>query len=75
MIEAVSPSRERLTPPALTPPALTPCEPDWLRGTCPRCGEAVISNCYYVEGRGYLVIWECAASLVEQPACSYRRVL
>ena len=50
-------------------------EPDWVRGKCPRCGEALVSNCYYVAGRGYLILWECWASLADQPTCDYRRVL
>jgi transcription elongation factor Elf1 len=49
--------------------------PDWIRGVCPRCGEELVSNCYYVKGRGYLVVWECWSSRTEDPACDYRRVL
>ncbi len=49
--------------------------PEWVRGECPQCGAAVVSNCYYVGGRGYLVVWECWASLGEKPACAYRKVL
>jgi hypothetical protein len=47
----------------------------WARGVCPECGEELVSNTYYVTGRGYLVIWECWASLSEEPTCSFRRVL
>ena len=50
-------------------------EPDWVRGVCPRCGEELVSNCYYVSGRGYLVVWECWASQGAAPTCDYRRVL
>ncbi len=50
-------------------------DPDWIRGVCPRCGEALVSNTYYVSGRGYLVVWECWGSHREQPTCDYRRPL
>ena len=49
--------------------------PDWIRGKCPQCGDDLVSNCYYVGGRGYLVCWECWSSLGDQPACSYRKIL
>lgn len=48
---------------------------DWVRGTCPECGEPLISNMTYVGGRGYLVVWECWGAMAEQPTCTYRRVL
>jgi hypothetical protein len=48
---------------------------DWVRGVCPRCGQDLVSNCYYVAGRGYLVIWECWGTLGSSPSCDYRRVL
>jgi hypothetical protein len=50
-------------------------DPEWLRGACPRCGEELVSNCYYVAGRGFLVLWECVASLQPEPTCDYRRLL
>lgn len=50
-------------------------DPEWVRGHCPRCGQELVSNCYYVSGRGYLVIWECWASRDPEPTCDYRRVL
>jgi hypothetical protein len=50
-------------------------DPEWVRGACPRCGEELVSSCYYVSGRGYLVLWECWASLRSDPTCDYRRVL
>lgn len=50
-------------------------KPEWVRGECPQCGDALVSNGYYVGGRGYLVIWECWSSLGEKPTCNYRRVL
>lgn len=49
--------------------------PEWVRGACPFCGEEVVSNAYYVGGRGYLIRMECWASLGESPTCEYRRVL
>ncbi len=43
---------------------------------CPRCGESLHSNCYYVGGQGYLVIWECGAARDGEDArCDYRRVI
>ncbi len=50
-------------------------KPEWVRGVCPQCGEPVVSNCYYVGGKGYLITNECWASLMENPTCSYRKVL
>ena len=49
--------------------------PEWVRGTCPKCGEVLVSNCYYVGGRGYIVEWQCWAGAQDRSACSYRRVL
>lgn len=46
-----------------------------VRGKCPVCGEDLVSNSYYVEGEGYLIQWECWASLKEKPTCDYRRIL
>ena len=48
---------------------------EWVRGTCPQCGDELVSNCYYVGGRGYLVYWECWSSLGENPSCAYRKVI
>ena len=50
-------------------------DPEWVRGICPRCGAELVSKCYYVSGRGYLVVWECWASTGDDPGCDYRRVL
>ncbi len=50
-------------------------DPQWVRGRCPECGDDLVSNMYYIGGRGYLVAWECWASLGESPCCTYRRVL
>ncbi len=49
--------------------------PEWVRGTCPQCGDALVSNAYYVGGRGYLCLWECWGSLAATPTCNYRKVL
>jgi hypothetical protein len=46
-----------------------------VRGTCPLCGEDVVSNLYLCEGNGCLLLWECRASLGPNPSCDYRRVL
>ena len=48
---------------------------EWIRCVCPLCGSPVVSNCYYVGGRGYLVVWECWESLRDVPACPFRHVL
>ena len=50
-------------------------DPDWKRGTCPLCGDDLISNAYYVGGRGYIVFWECWSSLQLPATCDYRRVI
>lgn len=48
---------------------------DRVRGRCPECGEALVSNLYYVGGKGYLLVWECWASLADVATCHYRRVI
>ena len=48
---------------------------EWVRGRCPECGDDLVSNLYYVGGKGYLLVWECWDSLKENPQCEYRRVL
>lgn len=50
-------------------------KPEWVRGVCPQCGEELVSNCYYVGSKGFLVVWECWGSLSKNPVCSYRKVL
>ncbi len=50
-------------------------KPDWVRGRCPDCGDHLVSNCYYVGGRGYVICWECWSSLSGRPTCSYRKVI
>jgi hypothetical protein len=50
-------------------------DPEWVRGRCPACGEEVVSNCYYIGGKGYILVWECWGSLGPDPRCDYRRVL
>ena len=49
--------------------------PEWVRGTCPQCGDKLVANAYYVGGRGYIVCWECWSSLGENPSCQYRRII
>lgn len=49
--------------------------PEWVRGICPQCGKDLVSSCYYVGGRGYLVVWDCWASLQDDYTCTYRKVL
>ena len=49
--------------------------PEWVRGTCPDCGDSLAANCYYVGGRGYVICWECWSSLQSPPTCSYRKVI
>ena len=52
--------------------------PEQVRGECPACGGPLVSNCYYVGGKGYLVTWDCVNSLKEfaDPiTCHYRKVL
>lgn len=50
-------------------------DPEWVRGRCPDCGDDLVSNLYYVGGKGYILCWECWGSLGENPACWYRKVL
>jgi hypothetical protein len=50
-------------------------DPKWVRGKCPECGDDLVSNLYYIGGKGYLIVWECWGSLNEDPRCTYRRVL
>jgi hypothetical protein len=46
-----------------------------VRGLCPMCGGEVIANLYYVQGKGYILMYECVGSLREEQVCDYRRVL
>lgn len=50
-------------------------DPQWVRGRCPECGDDLVSNLYYIGGKGYLLCWECWGSLSENPTCRYRKVL
>lgn len=49
--------------------------PEWVRGVCPQCGSELVANCYYVGGRGYLILHQCWESLGENPSCVYRKVI
>ncbi|GAB4462946.1 MAG: hypothetical protein OHK0029_30760 [Armatimonadaceae bacterium] len=69
----VSPEQEGVHTPAMTLDGRP--DPQRVRGCCPECGEALISNLYYLGEKGYLLVWECWASLGENPECTYRRVL
>lgn len=46
--------------------------PEWVRGKCPKCGDDIVSNCYYVSPH-YHIVWECWSSLGQLPICNYRR--
>lgn len=62
--------------PIETPQAERPRpDPDWVRGKCPHCGGLLVSNAYYISGKGYYIAWECWNSLGEAKSCDYRRVL
>lgn len=50
-------------------------DPKWVRGKCPECGDDLVSNLYYIGGKGYLIVWECWGGMDDDPQCSYRRVL
>jgi hypothetical protein len=50
-------------------------DPEWVRGKCPSCGALLVSNSYYVGGRGYILVWECWERLGAHPTCEYRRVI
>lgn len=50
-------------------------DPEWVRGRCPECGDDLVSNLYYIGGRGYLIKWQCWSSLSESPTCRYEKVL
>ncbi len=50
-------------------------DPKQVRGKCPKCGGVLVSNCRYIQGKGYLIAWECWESLRDEPTCTYRRVL
>jgi len=58
-------------------PAAPAPDPEWIRGQCPKCGAAVVSNCYYQGGRGYVLLWECWNALGEPEVrtCDWRKVL
>lgn len=50
-------------------------DPQWVRGRCPECGDDLVSNLYYIGGKGYVIRWECWGSLQENPQCHYKKVL
>lgn len=71
--QTVTPEVQTVNAPTLTSEGRP--DPQWVRGRCPECGDDLVSNMYYIGGRGYLIAWECWGSLGEDPACTYRRVL
>lgn len=52
-----------------------PPDPEWVRGTCPKCGAEVISTAIYVKPKGYVIIWICWNALADSPTCNYTRTL
>ncbi|GEM_PF-710465 len=54
-------------------------DPQWVRGRCPECGDDLVSNMYYVGGKGYIIRWECWSRITkpeEDPGhCRYYKVL
>lgn len=51
-------------------------DPQWVKpDPCPMCGGEVVSNCYYVGGKGYIILHECWESLPENPTCDFRKVI
>lgn len=49
-------------------------KPEWTRGNCPQCGAPVVSNCYYIGGRGFVIVLECWEALRSPAACTFRQV-
>jgi hypothetical protein len=52
--------------------------PEWIRGKCPQCQQPLVSQCLYVGGRGYLILWICVGALYgyrKTQECSYKHVL
>lgn len=52
-----------------------PMEALSLIGTCPRCGDVLVSETEYIAPRGYVARWVCAASRDRNPTCSFWRLL
>lgn len=50
-------------------------KPEWVRGKCPACDDDLVSNCYYVNGVGYLLVWECWSFLQKHPTCNYSKTM
>lgn len=50
-------------------------DPEWIRGTCPKCGDDLVSNLYYVAGKGYLIKWRCWGNESNPPTCDYSKTL
>jgi hypothetical protein len=45
-----------------------------VRGRCPECGEALVSNLYWQKERGYLLRYECWEGLMPQGRCRFYAV-
>lgn len=50
-------------------------DPAWVRGRCPKCGDDVVSNMYYLSGKGYFIYWECWNKTSEPATCDYSKQL
>ena len=52
-------------------------DPAWVVADCPCCGSPVVSNCWRVGGKGYVIIHHCWNALgpVEERTCDYQRPL
>ena len=80
-VERVEPAPGGTRRPGVSPPGTRTLrsddrpQPEWVRGRCPECGDDLVSNLYYIGGKGYLLTWECWSSLGEAPRCHYRKVL
>lgn len=50
-------------------------DPENVRGTCPRCGEELVSFTDKISPHRYQVSYVCWGALALRPTCDYRRVL
>lgn len=49
-------------------------DPEYVRGTCPKCGEVVVVV-HRESGGTWRMVWECLASVQPPITCDYRLVL
>ena len=49
------------------------CRPEWIVGTCPRCGGPVVENDYYRQEVGHWRLRQCwnGMRLAPAPKCGY----